>query len=148
MRKFPAALTVRRGHKMVQGREPGVDLSRVWDGRYDYNHSTLLGMLLFKRKYLPAIRSGSKTQTIRVWPHRRLKAGQRSYIPGVGTIRIEAVEQVVLAELTDEDARRDGFDSAKALTTEIEELYAEQFAAGQQAYKVLFARILEDSAYG
>ena len=36
-------------------------------------------------------------------------AGQRSYIPGVGPIRITAVEQVELAGLTDEDAVPDGW---------------------------------------
>ena len=45
-------------------------------------------MLLFKKKFLPAIRAGEKTQTIRLWKFRHLRSGQRSYIPGVGYIRI------------------------------------------------------------
>ena len=40
-------------------------------------------MLLFKKKFLAAIRSGRKTQTIRLWKHQRMRSGQRSYIPGV-----------------------------------------------------------------
>ena len=66
-------------------------------------------MLLFKKKFLPAIRRGEKTQTIRLWKHRRLKAGQRSYIPGVGPIRVTAVDQIDLGQLGEEDARADGF---------------------------------------
>lgn len=95
-------------------------------------------MLLFKKKFLPAIRRGEKTQTIRLWKYRRMKAGQRSYIPGAGYIRIAQVEQIQLDQLTDEDARPDGFDSADQLRRELEGLYPEQLAAGYQAYRIVF----------
>lgn len=95
-------------------------------------------MLLFKKKFLPAIRQGEKTQSIRLWKHRRLRAGQRSYIPGAGTIRVVSVEEVELDTLTDDDARPDGFQSAEALHAEIKRLYPEQLAAGYQAYRVVF----------
>ena len=75
-------------------------------------------MLLFKKKFLAAIRSGEKTQTIRLWKVCRVRPGQRSYIPGVGHIRITAVEQVELAQLTDDDARPDGFETADQLRAE------------------------------
>lgn len=95
-------------------------------------------MLLFKKKFLDAIREGTKTQTIRLWPRRQMKAGQRSYIPGIGYIRITDVDAVELAELTDEDAVPDGFATADALRAEIKELYSEKLATGYQAYRVLF----------
>jgi hypothetical protein len=95
-------------------------------------------MLLFKQKYLAAIRAGEKTQTVRLWKHRRMRAGQRSYIPGVGYIYVLAVDQVPLDELTDEDARRDGFDSAAALRAELHELYPAELAAGYSVYRVRF----------
>ena len=76
-------------------------------------------MLLFKKRFLDAIRSGQKTQTIRLWRHRKMRAGQRSYIPGAGYIRIDAVDEVQLADLTDDDARPDGFPSAVELRAEI-----------------------------
>lgn len=95
-------------------------------------------MLLFKKKFLPAIRCGEKTQTIRLWPCRRMKAGQRSYIPGAGYIRVLAVDPIELAELTDDDARPDGFPTAAALQQELSTLYAAQLAAGQQAYRIRF----------
>ena len=95
-------------------------------------------MLLFKKKFLPAIRCGEKTQTIRLWKHRKMRAGQRSYIPGAGYIRVTAVDEVRLEELTDEDARRDGFETAQQLRAEIARLYARQLAAGDRAYRVAF----------
>ena len=95
-------------------------------------------MLLFKKKFLPAIRSGEKTQTIRLWKHRMMRDGQRSYIPGIGYIRIDRVEQVRLDELTDEDALPDGFETADALRAEISSIYAEKLAGGHQAFRVVF----------
>ncbi len=95
-------------------------------------------MLLFKKRFLPAIRAGQKTQTIRLWKWRRMRPGQRSYIPGAGYITVDAVEEVRLDELTDADARPDGFDTADALREELESLYAEQLGAGYQAYRVTF----------
>ena len=68
-----------------------------------------------------------------------MRAGQRSYIPGVGYIRIRTIDQVSINALTDEDAQRDGFTSADQLRTELGDLYAEQIAEGHQAYRVKFA---------
>ena len=98
-------------------------------------------MLLFKKQFLPAIRRGEKTQTIRLWKHRRMKAGQRSYIPGAGAIQVTAVEEVQLDQLTDADAVPDGFPTADELRREIARLYPEQLAGGYQAYRVVFVLV-------
>ncbi|MBI2826909.1 MAG: ASCH domain-containing protein [Planctomycetia bacterium] len=95
-------------------------------------------MLLFKKKYLDAIRAGEKTQTVRLWKHRRMKPGQRSYIPGAGYIHVDTVDEVELANLTDDDARRDGFATAELLRCEIVQLYREQLTDGYRAYRVTF----------
>ncbi|HLA85400.1 MAG TPA: ASCH domain-containing protein [Thermoguttaceae bacterium] len=95
-------------------------------------------MLLFKKKFLPAIREGTKTQTIRLWKYARMRPGQRSYIPGVGYIRVTAVDPVRLDDLTDEDAAPDGFATADALREEITQLYPEQLAEGHQAFRIVF----------
>ncbi len=95
-------------------------------------------MLLFKKKFLSAILAGDKTQTIRLWKHRRMRAGQRSYIPGAGYIRVTQVEEVQLKELTDADARPDGFATADALRAEIADLYPKQLADGHKAFRVVF----------
>lgn len=96
-------------------------------------------MLLFKKKFLSQIRSGQKTQTIRLWKYRRMRAGQRSYIPGVGHIRVTTVEEVDLAQLTDADARPDGFQTADQLRAEITQLYPQQLAEGYRAFRIRFA---------
>lgn len=101
-------------------------------------------MLLFKKKFLDAIRSRQKTQTVRLWKWRKMKAGQRSYIPGAGYIQIAAVDEVALDRLTDDDARLDGFDSAAALRLEIQQLYPKQLAAGYRAFRIRFTLLPPD----
>jgi len=96
-------------------------------------------MLLFKKKFMDAIRSGEKTQTIRLWNHCRMRTGQRSYIPGAGYIRVLSIEPIEVDDLTDADAVPDGFESAEKLRAELNSLYAEQLAAGYQAYRICFA---------
>ena len=101
-------------------------------------------MLLFKKKFLDAIRQGQKTQTVRLWKWRKMKPGQRSYIPGAGYIQIGEVDEVALDRLTDDDARRDGFDSAAALRQEIKQLYPKQLAAGYRAFRIRFTLLPPD----
>jgi hypothetical protein len=98
-------------------------------------------MLLFKKKFLDAIRGGTKTQTIRLWKHRRMGAGQRSDIRGVGPIRIRDVEQVDVDGLTDADAVPDGFATARAIQSELRSVYGQQLASGHQAYRIVFQRL-------
>jgi hypothetical protein len=96
-------------------------------------------VLLFKKKFMPAIRSGEKTQTIRLWQHCRMRSGQRSYIPGAGYIRVLSVEPVEIDSLTDDDARPDGFATAEQLRAELASLYTGQLSAGWRAYRIRFA---------
>lgn len=95
-------------------------------------------MLLFKKKYLEDIRAGRKTQTIRVWKVRHMRPGQLSYIPGVGYIQIEAVDEVSLTQLTDEDARRNGCASADQLRAEVAGIYRADEANGKHVFRIRF----------
>jgi hypothetical protein len=85
-------------------------------------------MLLFKKKFLEAIASGAKRQTVRVWPRRRMRAGQVEFVPGLGRVRITAFEAVRPEDLTEEDASLDGFDSLAALLEELRALYGDRLA--------------------
>jgi hypothetical protein len=96
-------------------------------------------MLLFKKKFLEQIRNGEKTQTIRLWKCRRMKPGQRSYIPGVGYIAIESVEPIELSRLTDADAMLDGFPSAELLRKEIRILYTAEERKKLTPFRIRFS---------
>jgi hypothetical protein len=95
-------------------------------------------MLLFKKKFHDAIRSGRKRQTIRLWKSCFMRAGQVTYIPGLGRARITRIEPIAMDAITDEDAVLDGFDSRAALMAELQTLYADRIAAGYRCYKVVF----------
>jgi hypothetical protein len=82
-------------------------------------------MLLFKKKFLELIRSGTKTQTVRIWPKHRVKVGQKDFVPGLGAVRITGFEAIRPEELTDADARADGFETIEALLKELRETYGE-----------------------
>ena len=96
-------------------------------------------MLLFKAKFIEAIKSGKKTQTIRLRRYCRMKPGQRSYIPGVGYIAITSIERVELDQLTDADAVLDGFPTADALRAELCDLYGADMLARRKLYIIRFS---------
>src|SRR5262245_25512730 len=95
-------------------------------------------MLLFKKKFLDAIRRGEKSQTIRLWRFRHMRSGQGSYIPGVGPIRVTLVEPVDIESLTDADAIPDGFPSAVALQTELRTVYGDKLSQGHKVFRINF----------
>ena len=97
-------------------------------------------MLRFKSKFLDAIRSGEKTQTLRCWKTNRLKAGRRDYIPGVGSIQITAADEVQMEDLTDADAIPDGFPTLAALQQELADIYGEPLPG--KLFRIRF-RLLE-----
>ena len=96
-------------------------------------------MLLFKKKFIEQIKSGEKTQTIRLWKYCRMKPGQRSYTTGVGYIRIDSIERVELEQLTDADAIPDGFPTADALREELCALYGADALKRLRLYIVRFS---------
>ncbi len=67
-----------------------------------------------------------------------MRTGQRSYIPGVGHIRITLVEPVEIDALTDADAIPDGFPTAAELQHELRTIYGDKLARGHQAFRVAF----------
>lgn len=96
-------------------------------------------MLLFKKKFYDAIREGRKTQTLRLWKNRRMKDGQRSYINGIGPIRIGTVEQIKLDDLTEEDAMREGMESLETLLHEFKTIYSDKLEQGYMIFRITFA---------
>ena len=80
-------------------------------------------MLLMKKQFFDAIRTGRKTSTIRYWRRAIVAAGSVHNIRGLGRIRIDRVRTVTLGELTAADARDDGFETLAALKRALREMY-------------------------
>ncbi len=98
-------------------------------------------MLLFKKKFLPAIRSGEKTQTIRLWKFRHMRPASGATSPASATSASRSVEPVEIDALTDADAIPDGFPSAAALQHELRTIYGEKLAQGHQAFRIVFETV-------
>lgn len=94
--------------------------------------------LFFKKPLQEAIRAGRKRTTIRRWKAAGLSAGDRSYSPGLGWLRIDAVEAIDLDRLGDPDARADGFDTLALLRQTLLALYPDHASDGKHWFRVAF----------
>ena len=95
-------------------------------------------MLFMKKEYFEPIRSGRKTTTLRFWRGPLVRPHSEHAIRGLGRVRIEAVRPLELAELTEQDAREDGFDSLADLKRRLDEYYPPEKRDGRKLYQVRF----------
>jgi len=103
-------------------------------------------MLMMRKEYFDAVRAGAKTTTLRFWRHARVRAGTVHTVRGLGRLHIEAVRDVDLADLTDADARADGFESLGALRRALGRHYAPEDRTGRTLYHVRFTYLGAASA--
>ena len=96
-------------------------------------------MLMMKKKYFGAIRAGVKTTTLRFWLRPMVRPGEVHTVRGLGRLRIDAVRCVGLAELTEADARADGFDDLGALRRALGRHYTPEEQSNRTLYQVRFA---------
>jgi hypothetical protein len=98
-------------------------------------------MLLMKKCYFDAIRSGRKTTTLRYWLRPRVKAGSLHRVRGLGQIQVHSVEAVDPAGLRLADAQADGFPDLASLWTTLERLYPPAARKGRVLYLVRFTMV-------
>lgn len=103
-------------------------------------------MLLLKRHLVALVRAGKKKQTIRLWSRPIVFAGQISYTPGLGRLRILRVEELPdWRALTDADAIADGFSNRAELLAELQRHYP-VVPAGKRLFRVVFQWPIEPGA--
>lgn len=95
-------------------------------------------MLLMKKQFFDAIRSGRKTTTLRYWRRRMVAPGSVHRIRGLGRVHIDAVAVVDPADLTDADAHCDGFDGLDQLADALGALYPHTDRQDRRLYRVSF----------
>ncbi len=101
-------------------------------------------MLLLKKHLVELVRQGRKRQTIRFWSRPIVFAGQISYTPGLGKMKILSVEVVDgYAGLTEADAIADGFANRAELLAELERTYGPP-PEGKTLYRVRFDWPVDD----
>ena len=101
-------------------------------------------MLLMKKVFFDAIRSGRKTTTVRYWRWPRVREGAVCRISGLGKLRIDRVRCIGQAELSDEDARLDGFENLTALQQALGKMYPANKRKGRKFYQIHFTFLCPD----
>ena len=71
--------------------------------------------MLFKTKFHEGIRNGSITLTFRAWKSARAKVGNQYRIGPQDGVEVDAVEEVAISAIPDEEARRSGFPTVSEL---------------------------------
>jgi hypothetical protein len=95
-------------------------------------------MLLLKKHLVALVRTGKKRQTIRLWDRPHVRAGQISYTPGLGKLKITRIEELPhLDSLTQADAIADGFATLPELLQEIHNSYP-VIPPGKRLFRVIF----------
>ena len=74
--------------------------------------------MIFRQRFLDGIRSGTITLAFRRWRRPTVRAGGTLLTP-VGQLQIASVTAVALADISDRDARRAGYESREALVAEV-----------------------------
>ena len=95
-------------------------------------------MLLMKKEYFDAVGSGAKRTTLRYWRRSPPKRGSIHLMPGLGKVRIAEVRAVSCSQLTDADAKADGFESLAELRAALRKLYPPQARKGRKLYQIHF----------
>jgi hypothetical protein len=97
--------------------------------------------LMFKARFIPLILNGSKTQTIRA----RNKTHEGDFVqarcqyhqPAFGILRVTSVCKVKRSELSESDAKADGFETLTELQKTIKQLYP-LLAADCELFRIQF----------
>jgi hypothetical protein len=76
-------------------------------------------MLLFQKRFHAGLVSGAVTVTFRRWKKPHVRPGGRYRCHPIGVLEVDRVDRVRSAAVTEEDARRSGFDSRGDLLTYI-----------------------------
>jgi hypothetical protein len=74
--------------------------------------------MLFQQRFWPGLADGSITITFRTWTRRQAKVGGHYRTPA-GVLVVDAIDEVPVASITEDDARRAGFLGREELLAEL-----------------------------
>lgn len=79
-------------------------------------------MLLFKKPFWDGLQSGRITLTFRRWQKPHVRTGGRYRCHPIGVLEVDDVRVVGVAAITEDDAKRSGFESRAELLAHLEQL--------------------------
>jgi hypothetical protein len=93
-------------------------------------------VLLFQKRFHAGLVSGDVTVSFRRWDKPHVRAGGRYRCHPIGVLEVDRIERIEVAKITDEDAKRSGFESRAELLAYIEAARAEALEPSTPVYRV------------
>lgn len=83
-------------------------------------------MLLFQKRFHAGLVDGSVTLTFRRWDKPHVRVGGRYRCHPIGVLEVDAVSQIAVREITENDAKSSGFTTLKELSEYLQSARAEE----------------------
>src|SRR5215475_5225979 len=93
-------------------------------------------MLLFQKRFHAGLVSGAVTLTFRRWDKPHVRPGGRYRCHPIGVLEVDRVDRVPVGTITDDDARRAGFDALPALVVYLGDHDAGPVAPDSEVYRI------------
>jgi hypothetical protein len=93
-------------------------------------------MLLFSSRFHAGLVSGDITLTFRQWEPARVRPGRRYRCHPIGVLEVDAVDQVTIGSITDDEARRAGLSGRTELLAYLGERAAEPLAPDMPVFRI------------
>ena len=93
-------------------------------------------MLLFQKRFLPGLVDGRVTLTFRQWPQARVKPLGRYRVHPIGVVEVTGVERVRVGDISEEDARRAGFEDRSELLAYLKPAARGEFGPGTELFRI------------
>ncbi len=93
-------------------------------------------MLLFQKRFLPGLVDGSVTLTFRQWPQARVKPLGRYRVHPIGVVEVVRVDRVRVEDISEQEARRAGFDDRAELLAYLEPAARGKFGPKTELFRI------------
>jgi hypothetical protein len=93
-------------------------------------------MLLFQKRFLPGLVEGRITLTFRQWPQARVKPLARYRVHPIGVVEVTNVDRVRVAGISEQDARRAGFENREELLAYLKPAARGPFNAKTELFRI------------
>jgi hypothetical protein len=93
-------------------------------------------VLLFQKRFHAGLVAGAITLTVRAWKTPRVKPGGRYRVHPIGVVEVDALEEVTVSALSEQDAQRSGFASRAELLAYLAPVVEAKLTARTRVFRV------------
>jgi hypothetical protein len=93
-------------------------------------------MLLFQKRFLAGLVDGRVTLTFRQWPQARVKPLGRYRVHPIGVVEVTNVDRVRVGDISEQDARRAGFENRAELLAYLKPAARGAFGARTELFRI------------